>query len=349
MYFHGEHNYDESLEQANGFPEVNRPMHSPKDIQLRRLISRLKLKHLDLLRTLGDVTTLKKAAKELSISQPSASARLREIEDAVDIKLFDRHPHGIRPNKFGETLIVWSEVILNNLERATNDLQALASNKSGRIKIGITPVVGQTRFAKSLIEFHNRYPSLLVSIQIGHDTDLLPCLKKGELDIVICRLVPSALTNTFRHEVLYTDCPDIVVRANHPLLDKKPFIFSELDKYEWIIPPIGSASFEQVAKTIIAAGAALPRVAFETTTTVITSHLLQESNLIALLPSNIATSYISGGVLVRLPISLLSSPQSVVALTRTSIEKSFPEYIDLLQMVRKFAATGTSRNHHSPS
>src|SRR5207237_2710650 len=87
-----------------------------------RLHSRLKMRHMLLLRTLGTTLNSRRAALEMNISQPSASALLREIEDAVGTELFEREAHGLRPTPSGRAMIEWAGIILADLERASLDL-----------------------------------------------------------------------------------------------------------------------------------------------------------------------------------------------------------------------------------
>lgn len=307
-------------------------------VSFHRLVSRLKLRHLVLMRALGEVASLQEAAAKVGISQPTASTRLREVEDAVGVKLFDRHPHGITPNAFGDKLILWSRIILTDLQRARHDLEAVAASKSGKIRVGVTAVIAPELMTGSLIELRKRHSGLLVYIELGHDSSLLPKLQNGELDLVITRLVPESIRGGHHHEVLYKDTTVVVTRASHPLAIMGPITAEGLNSHEWILPEEGSQSREVVSRSLISLGAAPPRVVVETPSRLLVYDLLLTSNLISIMPGRIAASYLNQGLLARLPISLHGADEPVVAVMRHATGDDFQERRDLIQTIREMAA-----------
>jgi molybdenum-dependent DNA-binding transcriptional regulator ModE len=61
-----------------------------------RMMARLRLRHLRLLASLERSTTLREAAQEVGITQPAASQVLRELEEMLEVQLFERHARGLR-------------------------------------------------------------------------------------------------------------------------------------------------------------------------------------------------------------------------------------------------------------
>ena len=61
-----------------------------------RIGRRLKLRDLHILLAVAKAGSMGKAAAELSISQPSISKAIADVEHAVGLRLVDRGPHGIR-------------------------------------------------------------------------------------------------------------------------------------------------------------------------------------------------------------------------------------------------------------
>ena len=72
------------------------------EVQLKSLLrSRLKTRQLNLLVHLDDERSVMRAAAAAGMTQPAASKLLREIEAALDVKLFERHARGIAPTWYG--------------------------------------------------------------------------------------------------------------------------------------------------------------------------------------------------------------------------------------------------------
>ena len=59
--------------------------------------ARLKSRHIPLLVALGDTGNLNRAAEGLGISQPAISKLLKELEDGLEVALFERPARGVVP------------------------------------------------------------------------------------------------------------------------------------------------------------------------------------------------------------------------------------------------------------
>ena len=62
------------------------------------LRARLKTRQLLLLIALDDERNIHRAAEVLFMTQPAASKQLKDLEDMLDVKLFERHPRGMEPH-----------------------------------------------------------------------------------------------------------------------------------------------------------------------------------------------------------------------------------------------------------
>ena len=67
--------------------------------------ARLKTRQLLLLVALAEEGNIHRAAQVLNMTQPAASKLLKDLEDALEVSLFDRLPRGMRPTWYGETMI----------------------------------------------------------------------------------------------------------------------------------------------------------------------------------------------------------------------------------------------------
>ena len=73
------------------------------------------VRSLDLLRSVAELGSIRRAAGAHHISQPAASMRLRSLERALDVELLDRSGGRARLTVTGVAVVQWSEVILDGM------------------------------------------------------------------------------------------------------------------------------------------------------------------------------------------------------------------------------------------
>ena len=86
--------------------------------------ARLKTRQLLLLVALSEEGNIHRAAQVLNMTQPAASKLLKDLEDVLEVPLFERLPRGMRPTWYGETMIRHARVALASLNQAHDELTA---------------------------------------------------------------------------------------------------------------------------------------------------------------------------------------------------------------------------------
>src|SRR6202034_4824922 len=81
------------------------PEYAPSMAPNRHLDQRLKLHHFRAVDAIEAHGSLLKAAAALSVTQPALSKSLHEAEDVLQIRLFDRHPRGVKPTAAGSAVV----------------------------------------------------------------------------------------------------------------------------------------------------------------------------------------------------------------------------------------------------
>ena len=144
--------------------------------------SRLKPRQLQLIVALGREGNIHRAAESLAVAQPAASKLLKDLEDALQIQLFERLPLGMRATTYGEVLIRHAEVALGALKDAGTELDALRSGRAGHVAIGAitAPAVTLLPIAVAAVKSAGKTGKVLV---VGYDniSALKPMLADGRV------------------------------------------------------------------------------------------------------------------------------------------------------------------------
>jgi DNA-binding transcriptional LysR family regulator len=216
-------------------------MYDVPDID-RVLRSNLKLRHLQLLVALDQFRHLGRASEFLSLTQPSVSKTLAEIERLFDLRLFVRSTRGTEPTPYGATVVRFARSVLADYGRVCEEIAAVASGAAGRTSIGAMVVATPVLLSRAVELLKARSAQTMVYIEEGDLTRLLPRLRVGELDLIVGRLEPGYASPDLRTEALYEEPMSLIARQDHPLVRKRRPSWAELAVEPWVMPPPWASS-----------------------------------------------------------------------------------------------------------
>jgi LysR family transcriptional regulator, cyn operon transcriptional activator len=124
------------------------------------------------------------AAKALNISQSTLSQQIKQLEDELDVQLFNRIGKRIILTEAGE---MFSEYALQSIDKANQGLlllKDLNNLNTGKITIGVIYSM-RIPFAKALIQFAKQYPHIKIQVVFGTTKDLLEKLNLHHFDFIL--------------------------------------------------------------------------------------------------------------------------------------------------------------------
>jgi LysR family pca operon transcriptional activator len=179
---------------------------------------RIKFRHLQCFLAVAQHATLQKAAVALSISQPAVSKTIKELEDILNVKLFERGRRGAEITPQAEIFATYAEAAVQALQQAANFMGPARKPVNPVMKIGATPAMAASFVPQALMAFRRRMPTIQVSILTGTTSYLMEQLREREFDLVLCRHLDPEQMAGLSFEYLYADPLVVVVRPGHPLL-----------------------------------------------------------------------------------------------------------------------------------
>jgi len=268
------------------------------------LRARLKPRQLLLLVALADEGNIHRASEMLRMAQPGASKLLKDLEDMLGVELFERHSRGMRPTWYGESLIRHARMVLATLEEAGEELDSLKAGRFGRVGIGSVTSPGLSVLPAAISLAKREQPHLQITVHIETSDVLLERLGRGELDMVLGRVLQRFDTELLRFERLCDEPVSVIARPGHPLLEDENLTLPRLEKESWVIPPIGSvlrAPFDQMFRQ---AGLDGPAVVVESASLLFITKMLQESDFLAVVAKDIAEYYAKHGMVAIVPVQI---------------------------------------------
>ena len=258
----------------------------------------LKTHQLAFLVHLDEERRLARAAAAAGLTQPAASKLLRQIEETLDVKLFDRHARGVAPTRYGEILVRHARSALSEIGLAREELAALKAGRTGKAAVGAIVEPGASLIPTAIETLKQRYPGTLVRVEIDASRGLVQRLLQGHLDMVVARLFDAEVAEELAYEPLALDEPHAVIAsARHPLAGRAHLRLEDLIEHPWIVPPPGSLMRDKLAAMFLHEGLPQPSDIVETSSLPLITALLERGRMIVALPEVSVASYCKAGIL----------------------------------------------------
>jgi DNA-binding transcriptional LysR family regulator len=197
----------------------------------------LSLRQLRFLAMLAQTGNFSRAAERMSVSQSALSAAIRQIEEHVGLRLFDRTTHQVQMTDAGRTLLPHVQRVLKTADNAFADMHEAADQERVTIRIGAMPSA-IVAVACAVAEVSRDHPELNFHLSDGTSDLLIDDLRKGGFDLVIG--VSSGSAMGLDATMLVEDDLVLVVRRDHRLAGAARTGWSSLSEDEIVHFPGGS-------------------------------------------------------------------------------------------------------------
>lgn len=122
------------------------------------------------------------AASRLSISQPAVSQAVKQLEEALNVKLFVRASRGVRLTCEGEKLYFYVKKGYEEIELGEKQLAQMLNLESGELRIGASDMTLRFYLLTYLEKYHESYPHIKVKVTNAPTPETLKLLKEGKID-----------------------------------------------------------------------------------------------------------------------------------------------------------------------
>jgi molybdate transport repressor ModE-like protein len=255
-----------------------------------QLLNRLRMRQVALLLAIGRLGTLRAAASELGMTQPAATKMLQELEHALGQPLFERAGRGLRLTEGGRCVMGYFQGLQGSLDALTRELDGIREGGTGKLHIGSIMAASPELLSTALLALKQQHPNLSVEITVDTSDRLGDALRRGDLDLMIGR-VPEGARDDMDFVPVADEALSVVANVEHPLAGKPRVAFGELLAHPWILQPRGSPMREVLEQEFRRQRAPLPRGLIETSSILTTMNLLVRSDMIAVIPAEVAARY----------------------------------------------------------
>lgn len=213
---------------------------------------------------IADTGSVRKAARQLGMTQPSLTTQLRRIESALGGQLFSRERTGSRPTPLGRTVLCRARPLVAEMNTLVAETQAAVVRAAGpQLRIGGT---ASRAMAGWVSRVHARLPDAETTIRVDVSANaLLRMVALNQLDVAFVHEVegaPLRIPDGLERRVLVAREPQfIALHAHHPAARRSVVPLADVAADRWMVDPSVDGEWDGVQRALRAAGFT-PRVAY---------------------------------------------------------------------------------------
>ena len=198
-----------------------------------------------------------RAGERLELSQSSVSTLIRELEENLGLRLFDRHTRMLRLTQAGAELLPLARRAMSDLDQVIGSAAELSTLGRGRVSIAAASLQAALLLPRFIRLYCDEYPGVKVNVQDVTEHEVIDKVRAGEVDF---GLGSSAATQQdIAGRALMTDEFVAVMPAGHALARHAELDWRTLQDIPLIGPPPGNAVREQLDLALARAGLSLTR------------------------------------------------------------------------------------------
>jgi LysR family cyn operon transcriptional activator len=213
----------------------------------------MELRHLRYFVALAECLSFTRAADRVHIAQSTLSHQIRQLEDEIGQRLFERIGKRVVTTEAGELFLAFAVRALKEVDQGIAMLRPGGGGLTGQVRVGATHTFNVALIPECVALFLARHPTVRVRVDELAAEQIIQRLREGELDIGIAYR-PAGPTD-LRFEPLYNEEMVLVVADTHPLARRKRIRMVELHQQRLVLLPHYFATRALLDECFLASGA----------------------------------------------------------------------------------------------
>lgn len=255
----------------------------------------MELRHLRYFSVLAEELHFGRAARRLSISQPPLSVAIRQLEESVGARLFERNSKEVRLTHAGEALRISARRLLLQAEEAALEARDVAAGSAGRLRIGFVGAMLYRGLPQALRAFQARHPAVRVTLAELNSGVQIAELLHDRLDLGFVHT--SRMPPELQHRLLLSEPFVCCLPSGHALARKRVLAPADLRSQPFVLfSREASPDYHERILSICADAGFLPEVRHEVRHWLAVVSLVSQGMGVALVPQAMRHSALRGAV-----------------------------------------------------
>lgn len=181
--------------------------------------------------------SLRRAAQELGIAQPSLSIQIQRLEEELGVVLLVRRPNGVRATDAALALLPHVRSALRAEQSLRQEASAITGLREGRVRLGTMAAASRLLMPNIVRRFRQEYPAIHFQVTEGGSEGIRNGVAQGDLDLgIVSRFVDDTESLAgLAAEDLTTGALVLCIPTGHRLQDHREIVPEDLDDEDMIV------------------------------------------------------------------------------------------------------------------
>jgi Transcriptional regulator len=202
-----------------------------------------------------------KAAEELHVAQSAVSRQIHRLEEELGVRLFMQRGRNVQLTPVGQLFLKRAEEILQDLDRAVNEIHEFLDPEVGEIRLGFPHSLGTHLIPKVIASFRKKHPNVKFRFRQGMYPSLIRDVVEAEVDLAFISPMPDK-SDRVEGEVILTESLCAILPKDHPLASEEYIDLNQLKDDTFVLFSQGYSLRPIVWEACRNAGF-LPKIGFE--------------------------------------------------------------------------------------
>src|SRR5262245_1068496 len=293
----------------------------------------MELRDIEYFEEIAEQRHLGRAAERLGLSQPALSKSLRRLEEAMQVKLFGRNAKGLELTAEGSLLLARARELRLSLRNVAREISEVSEGRAGHLRIGVGPSIPTRLISSSLAKLLVDAPRIAARVTISDADEIVPALRKGELDLNI-NVMHVSPPEGLCYVRLYEDEYVVCASRDHRLSRQSEMRLDELSNARWALSESVLPTQQKMRRLFEERGLPRPQVALESRSLSVRLQAVVSSDLLAYTSRRMIDQAVAEGYAVAvLPVQELAWRRPVGAIHRNEpyLHSAARRFIDILK------------------
>ena len=201
--------------------------------------TRMDTQHLRAFLLVAETGSFSLAAQQLHLTQPAVSKRVAQLEEQLQVGLFDRIGRHVSLTEAGLALLPHARAVAQELEAARQSLRDLSGGVAGQLRLATSHHIGLHRLPPLLSHFSRTFPEVQIDLDFMDSEQAYGLIMRGAAELAIVTLAPVSEPSIIA-QAIWRDPLDFMVKRGHELLQQTPLDLRILSTHPAILPGLNT-------------------------------------------------------------------------------------------------------------